>query len=308
MITRSCGVGWRGWGVLGGCLLLLSACTAAPVVPSTPTGTLAPVPNVTTPAATAATPLPTVGATGLTIFAASSLKEAFIEAEQPFKGANPVVTDLLFNFAGSQQLVAQLQQGAPADVFASADKTNMDKAVSAGVIDGTPHELARNVLTVVLPGDNPGQINTLQDLARAGVKLSLADPSVPVGAYTLQVFDKLAADPTYGASFKTQVLANVVSRENNVRQVLSRVQLGEVDAGVVYTTDAQASNAGAGGTVQPIKTLAIPTQYNVVAVYYIALVKEASHPAAAQAWINYMLSAPGQAALEKHGFVRAGSP
>ena len=245
----------------------------------------------------------------LVVFAATSLKDGFTEAGQKFKAANPKITDLQYNFAGSQQLVAQLQQGAPADVFASADKAHMDRAAQAGLIDGAPRELARNVLAVVLPEENFADIRTLKDLARPGVKLSLADSTVPVGAYSLQVLDKLAADSAYGANFKEQVLDNVVSREDNVRQVLTRVQLGEVDAGIVYVTDALAANAGAtGGAIRPVQTLAIPNQYNVTAVYYIAAVKGAAHPAAGQAWITYILSAEGQATLEKYGFVRAAGP
>ena len=268
---------------------LLTACTSTPAPEASPT-----VP---------ATSLPATGSGGLTVFAASSLKESFTEAGTQFREDNPMLTDLQFSFQGSQMLVAQLQQGAPADVFASADKANMDKAVQAGVIDGEPQELVHNVLTVVLPNNNPANIQTLHDLARPGVKLSLADSSVPVGQYSEQVFDKLAADPDYGSDFKQKVLANVVTREDNVRQVLTRVQLDQVDAGIVYTTDALAANSASSGTVQPVKTIEIPTQYNVVAVYYIAPVKGAPHPNAAQAWITYLLSQDGQAILAKYGFV-----
>jgi molybdate transport system substrate-binding protein len=267
-----------------------------------------PVPAPTKPAQTTPTPLPTLGPTGLSVFAASSLKESFTEAGKNFKAAQPNVSDVLFNFQGSQALVAQLQQGAPADVFASADKANMDKAVQAGVIDGSPRELARNLLTVVLPNDNPGNIQSLQDLARPGVKISLADPSVPVGNYSLQMLDKLSADPTYGTTFKQKVLDNVVSREDNVRQVLTRVQLGEVDAGIVYVTDALAANAGTTGGVPPVKTLEIAERYNVIAIYYIAPVKGAAHPEAAQAWITYILSDTGQAVLQKYGLSKAANP
>lgn len=250
-------------------------------------------------------PLPTFGPTSLNVFAAASLRESFTEAGQKFKAANPNLTSLQFNFQGSQQLVAQLQQGAPGDVFASADKTNMDRAVQAGLINGAPRELARNLLTVVLPNDNPGNVQTLQDLAKPGLKISIADPSVPVGNYTLQVLDKMAADPAYGNVYRQRVLDNVVSREDNVRQVLTRVQLGEVDAGIVYTTDAMAANSGSGGSVQPVQILQIPERYNVLAIYYIGAVKGAAHPEAAQAWINYILSDEGQALLEKYGFTRA---
>jgi molybdate transport system substrate-binding protein len=272
-------------------VFLLTACASMPAPEATPT---VPLP---------ATSLSATGSGGLTVFAASSLKESFTEAGTQFREDNPMLTDLQFSFQGSQMLVAQLQQGAPADVFASADKANMDKAVQAGVIDGDPRELVHNVLTVVLPNNNPANIQTLHDLARPGVKLSLADPSVPVGQYSEQVFDKLAADPDYGSDFKQKTLANVVTREDNVRQVLTRVQLDQVDAGIVYTTDALAANSASSGTVQPVKTIEIPTQYNVIAVYYIAPVKGTSHPNAARAWITYLLSQDGQAILAKYGFV-----
>ncbi len=267
-----------------------------------------PQPTATPPRAATATPLPSLGPTGLTIFAAASLQESFTAAGKAFRTANPSVSDVQINFGGSQALVAQLQQGAPADVFASADKTTMDHAVAAGVIDGDPQVLVRNALAVVLPNDNPGQITGLKDLARPGVKISLADPSVPVGNYTLQVLDKLSADPAFGSDFKQQVLDNVVTREDNVRLVLTRVQLGEVDAGIVYRTDAQAANANSGGTVPPVQTIAIPDRFNVPAIYFIAPVKGAPHAAAAQAWIQYILSDPGQAIMSQYGFLPPGAP
>ena len=251
---------------------------------------------------------PTLSPTGLSVFAAASLRQAFTEAGKNFKAAQPSVSDLQFNFQGSQALVAQLQQGAPADVFASADEASMDKAVQAGVIDGSPRELARNKLTVILPDDNPGNVQKLQDLTQPGLKISLAAPSVPAGSYSLQALDKLSADPAYGSSFKQRVLDNVASREDNVRQVLARVQLGEVDAGIVYLTDALAANAGSAGSVPPVKTIDIPEKYNVMAIYFVAPVKGAAHPAAARTWIEYLLSDAGQAALQKYGFTRAVNP
>jgi len=182
----------------------------------------------------------------------------------------------------------------------------MDKAVASNVISGTPQELLRNVLTVVMPNDNPGNIQSLHDLAKPGIKISLADPSVPVGNYSLQVLDKLSADPAYGADYKQKVLDNVVTHEDNVKSVLTRVQLGEVDAGIVYVTDALAANKAASGNIKLVQTLEIPAQYNVIAIYYIAQVKDAAHPDAGQAYINYILSPDGQAVLKKWGFIPAG--
>ncbi|MDQ3927586.1 MAG: molybdate ABC transporter substrate-binding protein, partial [Chloroflexota bacterium] len=274
--------------------------TAPPPIPTVPGS-----PTIPRPVRTAQPTVPP--GSNLSVFAASSLKESFEEMGQKFKAANTNLRDLSFNFQGSQALVTQMQQGAPADVFASADKANMDKAVSAGLISGSAQPLARNLLVVVLPNENFGNITALKDLAKLGVKISLADPSVPVGKYSLEVLDKLSADPAYGAGFKQAVLNNVVSRENNVRQVLSRVQLGEVDAGIVYVTDARAANASASGSVPPVKMLSIPEKYNVVATYYIGAVKVAANLGAGRAFISYALSSEGQAMLEKYGFSRASS-
>jgi molybdate transport system substrate-binding protein len=136
----------------------------------------------------------------------------------------------------------------------------------------------------------------LRDLANPGLKLVLADKSVPAGNYTLQALDKLSADPAYGGDFKERVLANVVSYESNVRQVLSKVELGEADAGMVYATDARAAK---------VDTIEIEDKYNVLARYYIAPLKDASHPDAAKRFIEYTLSEEGQRTLESYGFGRA---
>jgi molybdate transport system substrate-binding protein len=193
-----------------------------------------------------------------------------------------------------------LQQGARADVFAAADQQTMDSAVAAGLVDA-PQVFARNSLVIVFPHDNPAHIRALADLARPGLKLVLAAPSVPAGAYTLQALDRLAADPAYGPAFRRATLANVVSQEDNVRQALAKVQLGEADAAVVYGTDAQSATGGAKG----VGVLAIPDQYNVIARYYIATVKGARQPAAARTFVAYAVSAPGQAALARFGFLPA---
>ena len=292
--------------VLAGLVVLTTACQGPAGNPGATShdgpGTPAPVAPATPPASS-----PTPGPNGLTVFAAASLLDAFKEAGAGFRAANPGAGDIQFNFQGSQLLVTQMQQGAPADLFASADKPTMDKAVAAHLIDGTPLELLRNVLVVVLPDDNPAHITALKDLAQPGLKIALADPSVPVGSYSRQVLDKLAADPAYGADFKQQVNANVVTHEDNVKQVLSRVQLDQVDAGIVYVTDALVANKNASGNIKPVQMLAIPEPYNVAAVYYIAPVRGAAHADAARAFIRYVLSDAGQAVLTRYGFIRAGS-
>ncbi len=228
------------------------------------------------------------------VFAASSLKEAFEALANGVKEKGIEKVD--YNFAGSQALVAQLSQGAKGDVFASADAKNMEAAIAAGsVMSGTQRVLATNKLVVAVP-EGSGQISTLRDLVKPGVKLVLADKSVPAGSYSLQVLDKLSADAGCGRDFKERALANVVSYESNVRQALSKVELGEADAGIVYATDVKAAK---------VDTIEIEDKYNVVARYYIAPLKDAEHAVAARGFIEYALSEEGQRTLESYGFGRA---
>lgn len=261
-------------------VLLLAACGATPAPP---------------PTQAPAVPTSAPGFSGtLTVFAAASLTASFAELGHAFEAANPG-SKVVFNFAGSQDLRTQLEQGARADIFASADAKNMEQAREKNLIGGEARTFARNRLIIIAPRDNKAGVKEPQDLAKTGLKLDIADASVPVGSYTLQMLDKLAADAAYGAGFKTKVLANVVSKENNVKQVVSKVVLGEADAGVVYSTDAQADAA-------KLTAIAIPDPFNVIATYPIALVKGAGNAPAAQAFIDLLMSPPGQAILAKYGF------
>jgi molybdate transport system substrate-binding protein len=234
----------------------------------------------------------------LTIFAASSLTEAFNQMKTEIEAANPG-TKITLNFAGSSALRTQITQGAQTDIFASADKTNMDPVVQAGDIVGRTSIFAQNRLVLVIPKGNPGKINTLQDLANVGVKLVLAQEQVPVGNYSRQSLDKMTADPAFGADFKTKVLANVVSNELNVKDVIAKVQLGEADAGIVYKTDANSADPS------KVTMIDIPDQYNIVAQYPIGVVKGGANAAGAQAFISYLLSPAGQAVMAKYGFIAA---
>src|SRR5262245_27621215 len=233
----------------------------------------------------------------LTVFAGSSLKEAFTEIGDKFHSAHSNVT-VTFNFGGSDALAQQITQGgAPADVFASANTKQMDVVVSAGDINGTEARVfAHNRIVVVFPTNNPGNIQTLQDLAKPGLKLVLAAASVPVGQYALDFFTKASQDPTFGADYKDAVLKYVVSSEADVKSVLAKVSLGEADAGIVYTTDAATKADGLG-------TLAIPDSLNNIATYPIAPIKASQQAATALQFIDYVLSADGQAALKKYGFL-----
>ncbi len=176
----------------------------------------------------------------------------------------------------------------------------MDAVIAEGRVDGnTMHVFAQNRLVVIVPDDNPAQLRDLASLAGPGLKLVLAAEEVPVGQYTLEFLNKASADSGgFGPDYKTKVLANVVSYEENVRAVLTKVQLGEADAGIVYATDA--ALPAADGSVQVID---IPTELNVVARYPIAALSGSPNPAAAQRFVVYVLSPAGQVILSKYGFL-----
>ncbi len=235
----------------------------------------------------------------LTVMAAASLTESFTEIAAAFEAANPGVT-VSINFAGTQALVEQLTQGVEADVFASANTKYMTTIIETGrVTEGTDAVFAHNKLAVIYPKDNPGGIVELQDLAKEGLVLDLADSSVPVGNYTVNFLDKAAEDPAFGEAFKEGVLANVASYEENVKAVVTKVSLGEADAGIVYLTDITAEAA------ELVDILDIPDALNTIATYPIAVLSDAVNPDLAQAFVNFVLSSEGQAILAKYNFVPA---
>ena len=232
----------------------------------------------------------------LTVFAAASLTDAFTEIGAEFEALYPDV-QVVFNFAGSQQLAQQLVQGAPGDVFASANEQQMAHVVENGRIHATsPQPFAHNELIVIFPVDNPGNINELADLTTPGLKIILATAEVPVGAYSLQFLRTASVDGALGGGFETAVLANVVSYEQNVRAVLSKVALGEADAGIVYRSD------GVGGVQSAIGQVVIPAEWNIVAEYPLAPLADSKHLNLAQDFIDFVLSPAGQQILEKYGF------
>jgi molybdate transport system substrate-binding protein len=231
----------------------------------------------------------------VTVFAAASLTDAFNQIGEAFEAGHPG-TRVEFNFGGSSALRLQIEQGARADVFASADTAQVERAVEAGLVDGAPRTFARNMLVIVTPAANPGHVDSAADLARPGLKLVLANEQVPVGSYSLQVLRSMEADPAYGAGFAARVLSNAVSFESNVKQVLAKVELGEADAGIVYTTDVTPSVAPHLAQVQ------VPPRFNVTAQYQLALVKGAPNGPTARAFIDFVLSPEGQQILRSYGF------
>ncbi len=221
----------------------------------------------------------------ITVFAAASLTDSFKALSSSFQAAHPGVT-LQFNFAGTPTLVTQIEQGAQADVFGSADTTNMDKLKGDGLTVGTPQVFAHNRLEIVVAPGNPKGITGLADLAKPGVIYISEAATVPAGKYSFQ------------ALAKAGVTVIPKSLETDVKSVVSKVALGEADAGVVYTTDVKA----AGSKVQGVS---IPDAYNVVATYPLVAVKGTKNSAVANAFIAYLLSSAGQSTLESFGFLRA---
>jgi molybdate transport system substrate-binding protein len=236
--------------------------------------------------------------TTLRVFAAASLADAFAEIGRTFERTHPG-TAVRLNLAGSQQLAVQLEQGAGADVFASADQRWMDYVRERQLITGDPVVFARNQLVVILPKTNPARIGKLQDLARRGTKMVIAADAVPVGRYSRQVLQNLSNLDGFESSFCGRVLANVVSEEENVKSVLAKVQLGEADAGIVYVSDVTPSLA------RYLRTLEIPAAAAITAGYPIAVMKDARQPAAAQEFVELVLSAEGQRVLERNRLLPA---
>ena len=219
----------------------------------------------------------------LTVLAAASLTDAFNKIGEQFK-AKHAGADVKFSYAGSPTLVTQIQQGAPADVFASADQPNMQKVVDGGLNSGQPKVFARNKLQIVVQAGNPKQIKSLADLANPAVKVDVCAPGVPCGTYATAVFGK------------ANVKVTPVSQEDNVKAVVTKVSLGEADAGIVYTTDVKA-----GGS--KVEGVAIPDDQNVVANYPIVQLKTASNQKAAEAFIAMVTGSQGQKTLAEYGFL-----
>ena len=228
----------------------------------------------------------------LTIFAAASLSEVFQELGTQFMLDHPG-SELVFNFAGSQQLSQQLLNGAPADVYAAAHLQQMEQVVAAGLIDRAEvMPFTGNSLVLVLPQANPAQITELADLARPGLRLVLAAEEVPAGRYARTMLQQAAA--LYGADFSDHVLSNVMSNEQNVRAVLTKVELGEADAGIVYASDP--------GRSALVQTLPIAPEFNVQAVYLIAPLQATAQSELAEAWVAWVQEPEAQTILQRYGF------
>lgn len=231
----------------------------------------------------------------ITVFAASSLTEAFEAIGEAFVAENPDA-GVQFNFAASSALATQINEGAPADVFASADQNQMAVVTDAGGVEESS-VFATNVPVVAVPTGSDA-VSEFADLATPGLRLVLAAEDVPIGRYSREILANASTEEGLGITFSDDVLANLVSEEANVRAALSKVQLDEADAGIVYTTDLGAAEG-------EVKGIEIPEEYNVIATYPIAALTESGNSDVAAAFVAFVLSDEGQAILAEFGFAPA---
>lgn len=258
----------------------------------------APTPSSTPSSSSArdATPSPTPAPVGLTVYAAASLKGALDATKPAYEAANPGTT-LTISIDSSAALRTQIEQGAPADVFLSADTKNAQALVDAGLADGAAVDFAANELVVIVPTDNPADIKTPADLATTGVTIIAAGDEVPITKYATQLVDTLAKEPGYPADFAASYQANVVSKEDNVKAVVAKIELGEGDAAIVYVTDAKISTK--------VASVKVPDSANVVATYAGVVVTSSPSPDAAAAFLAWFAGPDGQAILSGFGFLPA---
>jgi molybdate transport system substrate-binding protein len=244
--------------------------------------------------ASAASEPPATAGVELTVFGAASLKDALEAAATAYEARNPGTT-LAISTDSSAALATQIEQGAPADVFLSADATNPEQLVDGGLADGEAVAFAGNALAVIVPTDNPAGIASPADLARPGVRVVAAGEEVPITGYATELVENLAREPGYPADFGAAYAANIVTREDNVKAVVAKIELGEGDAGVVYVTDAAASDA--------VSIVDVPTTADVAATYAGVVVKATRQPDAARAFLAWLAGPDGQAILSEFGFL-----
>jgi molybdate transport system substrate-binding protein len=264
--------------VVGACS---TAATAAPT--AAPTG--AP-PSSSAPASAAAG--------SLTIYGAASLKSALGKAKAAYEATYPGAT-LTISTDSSSALETKIEQGAPADVFLSADTTNPQKLVDRGLAGSPLTKFAGNLLTIIVPTANPAGIQAPTDLAKSGVKVIAAGDTVPITKYATQLVANLTKEIGYPADFAARYTANIVSREDNVAAVVSKIELGEGDAGIVYVTDAKSSTK--------VTTIIVPPTANVPATYGGVTVKASTNAAEATAFLTWFAGPDGQAILASFGFL-----
>ncbi|KLK89281.1 molybdenum ABC transporter substrate-binding protein [Methanoculleus sediminis] len=238
----------------------------------------------------------TPGETTLTVFTAASLTGAFTDIGKAYEAENENVRiDLVFD--GSQALRTQIEQGANPDIFVSASTKHMKALQDGGFMDnGTVTPFLENNLALIVPADNPADINGLADLNRSGVKLVIGTKDVPFGDYTRQMLEKLAADPAYGEAYRETVMANVISEETAVSSVVPKLALGEADAAIVYKSDVSKDD------LEKVTRIDIPAGYNVKATYPLGILAESPGKAEAESFIAFVRGPDGSAILTEYGF------
>ncbi len=231
----------------------------------------------------------------ITVFTAASLTGAFGEIGGIYE--NETGIHAVFNFDGSQALRTQIENGAYADVFASANKKQMNALKNGGLMNNSSVVIfAKNKISLIVPKDNPAKIKSLSDLAKPGIKIVMGTKDVPVGDYALQIIDKLGNDSSYGQDYKTKVLSNVISQETTVNYVVTKVALGEADVGFAYVSDVTEELAG------KVDKIEIPDEYNIIAEYPMGLLQESKYPTDGMEFINLVMSDKGKTVMEKYGF------
>ncbi len=268
---------------------LVAACSSG-ATPS-PSGA---APSVAAPSVAASEAAPSVEAAPLTVLGAASLKGVLAKLQTAWEAAHPGST-LTISTDSSAALETQIEQGSPADVFLSADTANPKKLVDKGLADGAAVNFAGNTLTVIVPTTNPAGISTPADLAKTGVKVIAAGDDVPITKYANQAVANLAKLPGYPANFEAAYKMNIASKDENVKGIVTKVELAEGDGGIVYVTDAKASTK-----VTPVT---IPNEANVPATYAGVVVKASAHPATAHAFLDWVAGPEGQAILTTFGFI-----
>jgi molybdate transport system substrate-binding protein len=268
-------------------LLVLAACSGTGASP-----TAAVVPATAGP--TTGSAAPSVANVELTIYGAASLKGALEKAKAAYETAHPGTT-LTVSTDSSATLETQIEQGAPADVFLSADTTDPKKLIDKGLTDGAARTFAHNKLTVIVPNANPAGIESPKDLVKTGIKVIAAGDTVPITKYAAQLVANLAKETGYPADFVAAYTGNIASKEDNVKAIVAKVELGEGDAGIVYVTDAKASTK--------VMAVEVPDTANVPATYDGVVVKESKNTTAAKAFLDWFAGPDGQAILSGLGFL-----
>lgn len=233
------------------------------------------------------------------VLAAASLSGVIRELAPAFEQASPGV-QVVPSFAGSNQLRTQLEQGAPGDVFISADRAQMEMAERSGVVaPSAVRAFASNSLVIIVPKTNPAHVSGVADLARPGLKLVVADPAVPLGSYTQRMLDRAGASEL-GPAFARSFEANVVSREQNAAAVVAKVSLAEADAGISYARDGAAASG--------VLVIPLPESVRERAEYYIAVPVHARSPGLGAQFVEFCGSDAGAELLSRHGLIPPGAP